>query len=643
MFCFLAAVVVAAASPAPSATPSPPPSIGSTNVVTGSPQSLHRAPQPASVFGARAIRASTSYSLDDALRSVPAVDRNRSNAPFTNYGQLRLSFTGSGADRGTLLVDGVPAQDGFGGQVDWNAYPMLGIENAQLLRGPGSALYGSGAIGGVLSLSTIAPSSTSAGTAVLSGGGIDRGSGGAVMTTSLGTWSSALTIDARRLSYGVIPPGQTSSADRPAISTADVANLRLRHTSARSTLDLGALLTNDAQQDGRPNDGFSRAMRQASATWTTTTRDTLALTAFARATTVVNLADRYPTAPGTLLYTQHVPTSDAGFTARYDVPYGSGAFSVLATRRMISGANTQNAADGTIQSNVAGTQRQDGVAVQQTWTGTVGGVVGVRYDAISTQAFGPRYAAALSPRAGIRVDLSPAIAVRAAYGTGLRAPYLNELIRSFRVGTILEQNNPALTPERSASAQMGFDIASASSRLAIDVTDTRVSNAIGFATIAPNVQQRSNLGSTATQAYIVEYERPSGCTGVRGFATYQHDRVISGSGPQVGKRLAYVPDDAAALDVYRTVGAITGTVELSYTGPTFADDLEQQPLGSAFLVGGRISWRAQDGTTLSLAVENLADKVYLTSVDRLGAPSSVTLRLAVPVGARVRTPVAACG
>jgi outer membrane receptor protein involved in Fe transport len=83
------------------------------------------------------------------------------------------------------------------------------------------------------------------------------------------------------------------------------------------------------------------------------------------------------------------------------------------------------------------------------------------------------------------------------------------------------------------------------------------------------------------------------------------------------------------------VRALTGAVELSYSGPTFADDLERQPLGSAVLVGGRLTLRSGGGTTLSLAVDNLADKVYLTSVDRAGPPASVTLRLSVPAGARI--------
>lgn len=643
-FC-LAAVVAAVPvpSPAPSEAATPPP-IGSVTVVSGSAQSLHRSPQAASVFDLRSLRGSTAPSLDQALRTLPGLDRDRSNAPFTNYGQLRLSFSGAGSDRGALLVDGVPAQDGFGGQVDWNAYPTAAIARGELLRGPGSALYGSGAIGGVLSLTTTAPSIHPSGQLDLSGGGVEPAGASFASTGPLGALSSAVFVGTRRLGYDVIPPGQTSRVDRPAISTADTVHLRVRSETAHAATNLDLLASDDAQQDGRPNDGFSRSLRQAAVTWTHAGDATLAVTGFVRTTTLVNLADK-STAPGALLYTQHVPTSDAGARARWERRLHDGTAALVAEHRAVTGNSDQIAFDGTVQSNVAGTQRLDGLALQRTFDGRrLGAIFGARYDTIETNALGQRHASALSPRVALRYDLSPATAVRAAFGTGLRAPYLNELVRSFRVGQVLERSNPSLVPERSSSAQLGFDVATNASRLTLDYTGTRVRDAIGFATIATNVQQRSNFGRTSTDSYTAEYERGTACTRIRSFLTSQHARVTAGSPAQIGKRLAYVPDSAAALEFERTVRALTGAVQLSYSGPTFSDDIEKQPLGSAVLVGGRLTLHAANGVALSLAVDNLADKVYLTSVDRLGPPSSMTLRLSVPVGPTIRatTPSAAC-
>jgi iron complex outermembrane recepter protein len=638
-----AAILVAAASslPSPSPKPSAVPlqSIGTVTVVSGSAQSLHRAPQPVSVLGSQALRTSTAPSLDAALRALPGFDRSRSDAPFTNYGQLRLSFSGAGQDRGALFVDGIPAQDGFGGQVDWNLYPTLGLSRAELLRGPGSALYGSGAIGGVLSLITAQPASVVNGMVTSSYGGVDHGSGTFVTTAPLGaSWSSAFTLSTQRLGFNVLPPTQFSPVDRTAISMSDVAHARVRHTTARTTLDLDALAGTDAQQDGRPNYGMTRNVNQAAATYTIGTNATLALTAFARDARVYNVADQFPTAPGHLLYDQYVPSSAAGVRGRWDRPAGDGTWTLLAERRFVTGANTQLSAAGAVQSNVAGTQGSNGFAFQRTWEGRFGGIVGARYDEITTGAFGTKHANALSPRLDLRWNASPAVALRGSYGTGLRAPYLNELIRSYRIGSIQYLNNPNLVPERSRSAQFGLDVASRDAHLALDYTWTIVHDALGFRTISPTIFQRSNIGETTTNAYTADYRRGGPCADVHAFGVVQHDRVVAGSPAQIGKRLAYIPDEAAAIDVERTVKNVTGALEFSYSGPTFADDLQLQPIGTAFLVGGRLDLHAGGGTTLSLAVDNLTDRVYLTSIDRLGPPSSVTLRLSVPVGSRPTAP-----
>jgi outer membrane receptor protein involved in Fe transport len=558
---------------------------------------------------------------------------------------MRLSFSGAGQDRGSLFVDGVPAQDGFGGQVDWNLYPTLGVSRAELLRGPGSALYGSGAIGGVLSLLTVPPAFEPNGMFTASYGGVDRGSASFVTTAPLGaSWSSAFTLSTQRLGFNDLPPSQSAPVDRTAYGTSDVAHARVRHTTERTTLDLDALAGTDAQSSGRPNYGMTRNVNQAAATYTIGTKATLALTAFARDAQVYNVADRYPAFPGRLLYDQYVPSSDAGLRLRWDRPAGDGVWTLLAERRFITGASSQLnfTAAGALLSNpvVAGTQNTNGFAFQRTWGGRLGGILGARYDEIATDALGKRHASALSPRLDLRYTTSPAVALRASYGTGLRAPYLNELIRSYQIGAIQYRNNPNLVPERSRSGQVGIDVATADSHLAADYTGTIVHDALGFSTISPTIFMRSNFGETATHAFTFDYRRGGPCADVRVFGVAQHDRVVAGSPAQIGKRLAYVPDEAAALDVERTVRNVTGALELSYNGPTFADDLQQQPIGTAFLVGGRLVLHGANGTTLALAVDNLADRVYLTSIDRLGPPSSVTLRLSVPVGAGARSTVA---
>jgi iron complex outermembrane receptor protein len=53
-----------------------------------------------------------------------------------------------------LLVDGVPANQGDRGGIDWDMVPVADVDRVEVVKGAGSALYGSAALGGVVNLIT---------------------------------------------------------------------------------------------------------------------------------------------------------------------------------------------------------------------------------------------------------------------------------------------------------------------------------------------------------------------------------------------------------------------------------------------------------------------------------------------------------
>jgi outer membrane receptor protein involved in Fe transport len=114
----------------------------------------------------------------------------------------------------------------------------------------------------------------------------------------------------------------------------------------------------------------------------------------------------------------------------------------------------------------------------------------------------------------------------------------------------------------------------------------------------------------------------------------QYARVLAGPAADIGKRLAFVPDRSATAAIDAQTGPLRYSVEASFLGAAYADDLNTEPLGHALLIGGRVSAPLVAGGTLTLSVENLTNRVYLTSVDRLAEPSSVTLRASFPFGPR---------
>jgi len=86
----------------------------------------------------------------DALRLVPGLQ-------LTQVGQAggttSLFIRGGAANANKVLLDGIPAND-IGGDVDFATTASVGIGGAEILRGPNSALYGSDALAGVVSLTT---------------------------------------------------------------------------------------------------------------------------------------------------------------------------------------------------------------------------------------------------------------------------------------------------------------------------------------------------------------------------------------------------------------------------------------------------------------------------------------------------------
>ena len=63
-------------------------------------------------------------------------------------------FNYGAGSRVLLLVDGVPVMPGDSGDLKWNLIPTTQIERIEIIKGAGSALYGSSALGGVVNIIT---------------------------------------------------------------------------------------------------------------------------------------------------------------------------------------------------------------------------------------------------------------------------------------------------------------------------------------------------------------------------------------------------------------------------------------------------------------------------------------------------------
>lgn len=122
-------------------------------------RTIESLPNSVSVITREDIDKSAAFRSDDLLRELPGVYVRSYQGILSSSTTNDVSVRGlTGEDRILVLKDGIPINDPYGGAVEWNEIDLRDIERIEIVRGPGSALYGSNAMGGVINLVTRKPS-----------------------------------------------------------------------------------------------------------------------------------------------------------------------------------------------------------------------------------------------------------------------------------------------------------------------------------------------------------------------------------------------------------------------------------------------------------------------------------------------------
>lgn len=127
----------------------------SVSIATGSEQSISRAPAVASVITVQDIQAMGATNMDQVLESVPGLHVSHSglyNEPIYSFRGITSVYN----PQTLMLVNGIPINDAFLGNRDlaWGGVPIENIARIEVIRGPGSALYGANAFAGVINVIT---------------------------------------------------------------------------------------------------------------------------------------------------------------------------------------------------------------------------------------------------------------------------------------------------------------------------------------------------------------------------------------------------------------------------------------------------------------------------------------------------------
>ncbi len=125
------------------------------SIATGTLQPISKAPAVASIISASQIKQMGATNVDAVLESIPGL---HVSAHPIGYNPI-YTFRGIHSDFNAqvlMLVNGIPITNLFHGDRNlvWGGFPVESISRIEIIRGPGSAVYGADAFSGVINIIT---------------------------------------------------------------------------------------------------------------------------------------------------------------------------------------------------------------------------------------------------------------------------------------------------------------------------------------------------------------------------------------------------------------------------------------------------------------------------------------------------------
>jgi outer membrane receptor for ferrienterochelin and colicin len=125
------------------------------SIATGVDQPLHKAPAVVSVLTKTDIEQIGATDIDEILETVPGLHIAR-DAKGYNPMYVFRGISATDNPQVLMLINGIPITNLFQGDRNliWGGMPVQAIKKIEVIRGPGSALYGADAFAGVINIVT---------------------------------------------------------------------------------------------------------------------------------------------------------------------------------------------------------------------------------------------------------------------------------------------------------------------------------------------------------------------------------------------------------------------------------------------------------------------------------------------------------
>lgn len=574
--------------------------------------------------------------LADVLADVPGVQVRR----FGGVGdRFEISIRGSRPEQVPVFLDGVRLDTSLTGSSDLSALCLDVLQEVQVVRGPGAARAGTGAIGGVVNLVSREPTAVPETRVRLSGGNFESVEGSLRHARQIGDWGVSLAYcgfhtqgdfrfqQAKFLQDGV-PVGNSPVLDR-------INNESDRHTAIAHVggalgpgeLRITELVTHlergvpGSEFDQRPN----AEERDISAL--TSVAFDMPLAALPGASLDLSLAHRYegndyrdPDASigGDPIDTEtdvHNLTARSGARYERDLLAGHHRFSVLGEGRF----DERSSNEANQKSRAGGALR---IEVESSWLAErLSLAPSLRMERF--QGFDLEWI----PGLHLRARPLPMLELHAAAARSYRVPSFQELYMPDRG---FERGNENLRPEDAESVEVGttlyspFDAAWLDFEIEATWFWSRIDDSIAYQLISTNVVAPVNTGRSKTHGYELALRySPHPWLRLIASRTVTQAEIDDGDSPIPGiaASLTDVRIELGPADVLKLVGELhyTGRIPVSGGGAASLPSRTSYD-ASASIDLARIEWLPVDQYSKSLwlsvrgrnlANESIRDGKYL--------------------------------
>ncbi|OFW08323.1 MAG: hypothetical protein A3H96_21440 [Acidobacteria bacterium RIFCSPLOWO2_02_FULL_67_36] len=580
-------------------------------------------PASVTVLDAEALASAPQFTLDEQLRSVPGFSLFRRSssrvANPTTQGVTLRGMSASGASRASVVADGIPLNDAFGGWVYWDRLPAAAVERVEVARGGASDVYGSDALGGAIRIDTAI-----AGARLVA----DAGNQGTARVSAFAGREGRLPVraGAERFTtdgFVTVAPESRGPIDLAASSRHTAVFGSAGAVAGTTRIDLRAGYLSERRGNGTPFQANATTGRDVSATasgsvgealWTA--RGWLTSQGYDQTFSAVinNRTAERPTS------TQHVDTTARAVSVEWLRPWPRWTVFAAASAKQAHATFSDlklPAPPSMPPDTLEARQRSGSLVAELSWAASPRTTVaaGGRGELWSSQirgGEGRQTVAGFVPRASISFRASPSVAFRFSLQDAYRLPTMNELYRPFRVGNVQTSANPYLIPEESYGADGSVLLTAGRRSLRVGVFWAQLRHPVVSVTLSEFegsiFRQRQNAGRIRAAGLEIESDvRLTRVVSLTASAVYT-DSVFTRGAPLDGLRVPQVPRAQASAGVHATWARAAAAVEWRFTGRQFDDDRNQFSLRAAQVTDARVGWRPRSGLEIFGAVENLFDE-----------------------------------